>query len=96
MDHNIRVGTTTCRYSLRFFEQVGASSKLSSASSRIHSFFITTFCTRTLRLRLRTVPTFATAHTFCASGDTSSFLWVVPTYTGILLRGLKLYGKSRT
>ena len=26
----------------------------------------------------------------------SCFLWVVPTNTGIFLRGLKLYGESRT
>ena len=26
----------------------------------------------------------------------SGFLWVVPTNTGIFLRGLKLYGESRT
>ena len=26
----------------------------------------------------------------------SGFLWVVPTNTGIFLRGLKLYGKNRT
>ena len=26
----------------------------------------------------------------------SGFLWVVPTNTGIILRGLKLYGESRT
>ena len=26
----------------------------------------------------------------------SGFLWVVPTSTGIFLRGLKLYGESRT
>ena len=26
----------------------------------------------------------------------SGFLWVVPTNTGVFLRGLKLYGESRT
>ena len=26
----------------------------------------------------------------------SGFLWVVPTNTGIFLRGLKLYGENRT
>ena len=26
----------------------------------------------------------------------SGFLWVVPTNTGIILRGFKLYGESRT
>ena len=40
---------------------------------------------------LRTVPTFVTAHTFCASGDTLVFYgWC------IFLRGLKLSGESRT
>ena len=47
--------------------------------------------------RVKDVPTFVTAHTFCASRDTwVSFLWVVPTNTGIFLRGLKLCGESRT
>ena len=44
---------------------------------------------------LRTVPTFVTAHTFCAS-EIVGFLWVVPTNTGIFLRGLKLCGEGRT
>ena len=41
-------------------------------------------------LNLRTVPTFATAHTFCASrcGPPSDFLTVVPAKTEIFLRGL--------
>ena len=42
---------------------------------------------RTLSASLRTVPTFTTSHTF---------LSVVPTNTGIFLRGLKLWGESRT
>ena len=42
------------------------------------------------------MPTFVTAHTFCASRRYSGFLWVVPTNTGIFLRGLKLCGKSST
>ena len=45
---------------------------------------------------LRTVPTIVTVHTFCASRDTWVSLWVVPTNTGIFLRGLKLYEESRT
>ena len=39
---------------------------------------------------LRTVPTIVIAHTY------SDFLWVVLINTGILLRGLKLCGESRT
>ena len=42
---------------------------------------------------LRTVPTFDTVHTLRAS---RVFLWVVPTNTGIFLRGLKLYRENRT
>ena len=45
---------------------------------------------------LRTVPTIVTAHTFCASRDTRFSYQLVPTSTGIFLRGLKLYGESRT
>ena len=47
-------------------------------------------------LNLRTVPTFVTAHTFCAYQDTQVLPLMVPTNTGIFLRGLKLYGESRT
>ena len=43
---------------------------------------------------LRTVPTFFTAHTFCASRD-SRFSYV-PTSTAIFLSGLKLCGENRT
>ena len=45
---------------------------------------------------LRTVPTIVTAHTFCASRDTRvSYGWclLIQEY---FLRGLKLYGESRT
>ena len=45
---------------------------------------------------LRAARTLVTAHTLCASGDTRVFLWVVPTNTGIVLRGLKLCRESRT
>ena len=38
------------------------------------------------------MPTFVTAHTFCASQKTR----VVPTNTGIFLLALKLYGESKT
>ena len=48
-----------------------------------------------IKLQLRTVPTIVTAHTFCASRDTRVSLWMVPTNTGIFLRGFKLYGESR-
>ena len=44
------------------------------------------------------VPTFAIAHTFCASCDglrKSSFLTAVPTKTGIFLCGF-LHGESRS
>ena len=41
------------------------------------------------------MPTFVTAHTFCASRDTRvSYEWCVPTYTGIFLRGLNYAKKS--
>ena len=48
---------------------------------------------------LRTVPTFATAHTFCASRDgprKSGFLTVVPAKTGIFLRSFNLGIKFHT
>ena len=46
---------------------------------------------------LRTVPTFVTAHTLCAFRDTRfSYVWVVPSHTGIFLRGFKLCRVSRT
>ena len=45
---------------------------------------------------LRTVPTFVTAHTFCASRDTRvSYGWCLLN-KGIFLCGLKLCGESRT
>ena len=49
-----------------------------------------------LKSELRTVPTIVIAHTFCASPDTRIFLSVVLTNAGIFLRGLKLFGESRT
>ena len=43
------------------------------------------------------VPTIVTAHTCCASRDARfSYRYLVLTNTGIFLRGLKLYGESRT
>ena len=45
---------------------------------------------------LRTVPTIVTNCAYVLRiARYSSFLWVVPTNTGIFLRGLKLYGESR-
>ena len=45
---------------------------------------------------LRTVPTFVTAHTFCASRDSRvSYGWCL-LIQGYFLRGLKLCGESRT
>ena len=52
---------------------------------------------------LRTVPTIVTAHSRSAHLEIvvlhisrySCFLWVVPTNTGIFLRGLNLCGESR-
>ena len=52
--------------------------------------------TCSFNLDLRTVPTFVTAHTFCASQDTWVSYLVVPANTGIFLRSLKLCGESRT
>ena len=52
--------------------------------------------TRKRRDQLRTVPTIVTAHTVLRIARYSGFLWVVPTNTRIFLRGLKLYGESRT
>ena len=50
----------------------------------------------TVSVRLRTVPTIVTAHTFCASLDTRISLSPVLTNTGIFLCGLKLSGESRS
>ena len=47
-------------------------------------------------LKLSTVPTFVTAHTFCASRDTRvSYRWRL-LIQGYFLRDLKLSGESRT
>ena len=49
---------------------------------------------------LRTLPSFVTVHTFCASNDglrNSGFLWAVPAITGIFFCTVyKLLGKSRS
>ena len=45
---------------------------------------------------LRTVPTFVTVHTFCASRYTRVFYGWYLLNTRIFLRGLKLCGESRT
>ena len=51
-------------------------------------FIIIVFCNLSLK-RSSTGPTFVTAHTFCASGDTR-------VSYGIFLRGVKLCGENRT
>ena len=53
-------------------------------------------CILGLNFQFKDVPTFVTAHTFCASREARVFLYVVPTNTGIFLRGLNLCGESRT
>ena len=61
------------------------------------NFCSTKLCLDSINIfALRTVPTFVTAHTFCASWDTRiSYGWCL-LIQNIFLRGLKLCRESRT